>query len=547
MIKRFNVLKPVWLFLFLGIVSFYPMVGQVTVHDPQLTLSTFADLPVQFERPVCLGKLPNGNIAYSNLEGDIFEIIQVNFQRLADLKYSVRDHNLSYVSHMEIKENMIYLCGSVVQPGDSVMIGYVMQGNMETESWRVLAESEPYYLGRSFNDHRFSSLIVSLDGKHVYVHSGTRTNSGEVHELDGVAGTKDLRWQAIRGKLFKLPTDLEETIYLPNDSTALYNSGYQYAEGLRHLFAMAWGTDGNFYGGSNSDRRDVSEAFYKLEEGGHYGFPWWIGGEQNPLQFPDYNPQNDRRLPSNANNQGYYDNDPNFPQIPEGLEVIQPFKNIGPDGDKFRNAETGVVEDASDQGLSITSFSAHRSPVGLIFDRDLTLPTPFRGEGFMVSYTRGGNILEFRGEDDGQDLLQISILEGDSLSARRLASGFNRPIDVMLDDGSIYLLDMGNSNGSGRKIYRIQVEAPTNILPNDDQDRLIKLFPNPTAGKLYFENYSQANIRSVDMYDQLGKRYNITLENKDYIDLKDFSPQVYFLTFHLNNGTSVVKKVLKDR
>lgn len=133
---------------------------------------------------------------------------------------------------------------------------------------------------------------------------------------------------------------------------------------------MAWGTDGNFYGGSNSDRRDVTEAFYKIEEGANYGFPWWIGGAQNPIQFRDYNPNTDRLLPSGANNQGYYNTDPNFPPMPEDVDFIQPYKNIGPDADKWRDPNTGLIQDASDNGRVITSFSAHRSPTGLIFDSE---------------------------------------------------------------------------------------------------------------------------------------------------------------------------------
>lgn len=517
---------------------FQPLSGQVVSRHPQVGVTIHASLTNQGERPVSLSQLPNGNLVYNNLDGNIYEMVNGTGQLIMD----VTDHHLSYVSHMEVKDSLMYLSGSVIQPGDTTMIGYVMKGNLSSGVWDTLAVSAPYYLGRGFNDHRFSSLLVSLDGQHIYVGSGSRTNSGEVHELAGVSGTVNLRGQAIRGKVLKLPTTESATIFLPVDSTGLYASGYIHADGIRHLFAMAWGTDDNLYGGSNSDRRDVSEAFYKIIAGEHYGFPWWIGGAQNPLQFPTYNPATDFMLPSGANNQGYYDTDPDFPQMPAGLNVIQPYKNIGPDGDKIRNTQTGNIEDASEQGKVVTTFTGHRSPTGLIFDREQILPAPFAGDGFMVCYQNGGNLLL----NDGHDLLQLSLLDGDTLSARQIASGFLRPIDVMIRDSNLYVLDLGNSNGSGRAIYQITFEALSTGLPNElTANPFVQLYPNPASSVLRIEVQPGKSIQAIHLYNTSGTAYPAELQSGDFIDVSELPAQVYLLEVRLNDGSVALKKWVK--
>lgn len=520
------------------------LIAQLSIQDTLVEFSVFASLPIGGDRPVCLSLLPNGNLCYSDLGGNIYEIINGSRQLL----FTDVDHHLPYVSHMEVKGDKMYLSGSVIQAGDSVMVGFVMRGDLTAGEWDTLAISEPYYIGLSFNDHRFSSLLISQDGDHVYVHSGTRTNAGEIQELPGVAGTQGLRWEAIRGKLFKLPTDQSETILIPNDSSLLSNGPYLYAEGLRHLFAMAWGTDSLLYGGSNSDRRDAPEAFYRLDAGGHYGYPWWIGGSMNPLQFASYDPNTDLLLPSGANNQGYYDTDLNFPPMPMGINYLQPYHNIGPDADKFRDPLTGTIRDASDEDTVITSFSGHRSPVGLIFDQEERLPYHFKGAGFMLSYTNSSKLLE----GDGHDLIQIDILADDTISVHKLITGFRKPIDVLIKDSLLYVLDMGNSNGTLRKIYQINILDSTQINTTDIKDGFedftkLSFIPNPSRDrvKVVLEE-SAAKIEQIKIYNLGGKSYAVNLNQNQILDLSSLPAQVYVIEVFLSDGRRLIEKLKKE-
>lgn len=506
-----------------------------TILDPDLKLDKIVIIPQNQERPVRLDKLPNGNLVYGTLNGEIYEIIDNKPTLFADQS----NHSLSYLSSLDVYENDMYICGSIIQPGDTTMIGYVWKGDIGNNTWRLLAYSDPYYLGLGFNDHRFSSLIVSEDGSNVFVHSGTRTNAGEVHHLPNVNGTIGLRDQPLRGKLFKLPTDLEEPIFLSVDSAELYQSGFIYCEGLRHCFALGWGTDGSLYGASNSDRRDVGEAFYKIEENRHYGFPWWIGGEINPLQSPDYDVKMDKLAGSSINNQGYYNPDPNFPPMPTDIDFVQPYKNIGPDADKIRDKTTGDILDASDLGLTMTTFSGHRSPTGLKFDVDNSLPEPYNGDGFMVSF--GGGL-----GGDRKDLLHLTLLDDERLSAATMINGFNSLLDVFIDDQSLYLLESGSSNGSGRAIYKVSFSETTANVEYGGRDLKIQINPNPTTGILQYKLDNPNLIRRIDLVNLLGQkqRIGVDLENKS-INLSGISPGTYFLLFQLPSGHHLIERIVK--
>lgn len=161
--------------------------------------------------------------------------------------------------------------------------------------------------------------------------------------------------------ILKLPTS-GQNIVLQNDRTWLKEHGYIYTEGTRDTFDMAFDADGRLFGGENGPDRDTPEELNLLRPGGHYGFPWNIGGSSNPQQFPDYNPNTDRLLNPlfNAVKLGYYQNDPTFPPAPS-IPMTGALRNFGPDADSFRGPN-GVLRDASDRGSSITTFTAHRSP-----------------------------------------------------------------------------------------------------------------------------------------------------------------------------------------
>lgn len=151
-----------------------------------------------------------------------------------------------------------------------------------------------------------------------------------------------------------------------------------------------------------------------------------------------------------ANNQGYYDADPNFPIDPNQTNLV-PILNIGPDADKFRNANTGAVYDASNLGMTINGISDHKSPTSLFFDKNNELPGGISGTGLLTNWTPTSSLYMY---DIGADLLSIKLLSGNQMSVNRLVSGFTNPMDVVILNGEAYLLDKN-------RIWRIKFQENT--------------------------------------------------------------------------------------
>ncbi len=86
---------------------------------------------------------------------------------------------------------------------------------------------------------------------------------------------------------------------LANDRNDLVINGYLFAEGLRNTFDLAFASNGDLLGTENGPDRDMADELNWLRQGHHYGFPWRMGGEDNPQQFPGYDPDADPLLNPN--------------------------------------------------------------------------------------------------------------------------------------------------------------------------------------------------------------------------------------------------------
>jgi len=117
----------------------------------------------------------------------------------------------------------------------------------------------------------------------------------------------------LTAKIFRLPATASNLL-LPNDTNALRNAGYIFAEGTRNSFDFAWAPNGDLFATENGPDRDMSDELNWLRQGLHFGFPWRIGGADNPQQFPNYDPTTDRLLDSRfvGVGGGTYHNDPTF-------------------------------------------------------------------------------------------------------------------------------------------------------------------------------------------------------------------------------------------
>jgi len=312
-------------------------------------------------------------------------------------------------------------------------------------TWTTLATTEPYPLSDTPFDHMLNGIVPSPDGRWVIVNSGSRTDHGEVEANNGAF--PDLREAGITARILRLPADAENLV-LPNDDAALRAQGYVYAVGTRNSFDPEFAPNGDLFAGDNGPDADFPDELNWLREGRHYGFPWRFGANDNPQQFPDYNPREDFRLSTDftAVQMGVYRNDPTYPPPPGPF--TDPVANLGPAAAQYRD-DTGRPQDAAEQGGLLYTFTPHRSPLGLVFATDARLPDDLAGSdrtlsAFILSWGSSGGTLT----DRGQDLLHLRLTQrGDAYFAetQQIALDFLNPIDAVMIENRLYVLDFGGA------------------------------------------------------------------------------------------------------
>jgi Glucose / Sorbosone dehydrogenase len=237
----------------------------------------------------------NNTLYYLKRNGDIY---QVNLSlSTSTLVYNSSNHNIGETQGMAIGLNgTIYLVGNadlINSQTKAIIVKGVINSGTGQRIWSILAKSAGYPKSKTAYDHRFNGVVVSPDGNYIYVNSGARTDHGEVQSVDGLY--PNTREVGLTACILRLPTN-GKNIFLPNNRASLKTSGYIFAEGIRNTFDMAFAPNGDLFGAENGPDRDMSEELNWLRLGGNYGYPWRIGGADNPQQFANYNPATDRLL-----------------------------------------------------------------------------------------------------------------------------------------------------------------------------------------------------------------------------------------------------------
>ena len=193
-------------------------------------------------------------------------------------------------------------------------------------TWFTLAETAPYERCDCIFNHEVNGLAISPDDRSLFINSGSRTDHGEVQ--DGNRQFPKLRETALTAIVLRVPTDARDLV-LPNNRDALRAEGFLFAEGLRNAYDLAFAPNGDLFATENGPDRDMAEELNWLRQGHHYGFPWRMGLEDTPQQFPDYDPASDFLLPARftAVREGYYHNDPTYPPPPH--DFTEPVINLG--------------------------------------------------------------------------------------------------------------------------------------------------------------------------------------------------------------------------
>ncbi len=435
--------------------------------------------------------------------------------------YQTADHGLNAPLGMTFgPDGTMYLVGNdSTGPIGTAMIvkGVPTVPGSEQRTWTVLARTVPYHYGNIYN-HRMSGIILNPTGDSLYVNSGAATDHGEAH-----GGFREVGLTSI---ILKIPVN-GQGIILQDDREWLRANGYLFAEGIRNSFDYAYSGNGDLFDVQNSGDRDDPEEMNWLREGRHYGFPWRIARDWTPQQFVPYNPHTDPLLSPLAWGGGSlyttFSNDSTYPPRPDSISFTDPVLSYGPDADRFRDTATGQVRDASDLGLPIPTFTPHRSPDGIVFDRDSILGGDLKGNAFVISYENGALVAAL-GDTSG-DVVAIALTKhGDSTytaRVRRVVSGLTSPLGIELVHDTLFVAETSlNSSNLSPKLWEITLPTTTTgIATNHDLPEHFALeqnYPNPfnPTTVIRGEWTGKSDVRLV-VYDILGRPV-ATLTNGRY-------------------------------
>lgn len=413
----------------------------------------------------------SGDFYYTTFDGNVFQIKNNNGQEPTSQQlFSAEDHGITRLQGAVFLKNTLFLCGNISVNDKKGTKGRMVRYQIDPgkpssgrPEMTVVFNTVEIGSTKTVFDHGFNGLAISPDGKYIYVNSGARTDHGEVQDNGGEYPNS--RDEALTARIFRFPTNAKDLL-LPNDEAKLMAKGYLFVKGIRNAYDLAFDPDGHLFAVSNSGDYDHPEDMFWLREGHHYGFPWVMGGVENPQQYPDWqpNPDTDPFISKFAHAWAmkYFRNDPDFPKKPANVKFTAAVQNTGPDANEYRDRTTGKMMDGDQTGVSVGTFTAHCSPVGLFFDTNKVLSEELKGDGFVMRYSRGarsGMMKPFTSE--GGDLLHLELTfnqETDNYSVKstRIVEGLNGPTDTMLIGNVVYVIEYGGKSGN---IWKITLPA----------------------------------------------------------------------------------------
>ena len=456
------------------------------------------------------------SLLYNTTDGNIYCLEPQGNGFRESLLHTAAEHGVEFLMSMRVHGPYLYLAGNIGNR-NPYTVGIIKKGTRFPDGsvhWSTLVQTEPYETAGDY-DHMIGGMALSPDGDSLYFSNGSRGDHGEVNSRSGMF--PGLRNTPLTTKVFCVRTDSEGLI-LHYDSADLAEGPYLFVSGVRNFFDMDFAPNGHLFALENSGDRDHNEEMNWLRKGRHYGFPWVMGETVNPLQFPGYDYKTDKLLPQNSYGKllGLFGSDSTFPPPPPGLHFTDPVINLGPDCDKFKDTTTGDIYDASDMGIGIKTFTAHRSPLGLIFDRYSALAAPYTGSGFMLGYSKGvdsanafyPNNLGGPFLDSSEDLVHLQ-LEYDPVAdnyrvySTRIVGGFDGPVDAELAGNRIYVIENGSAAESPG-LY--EVTMPANLA----KEKRPLVYPNPASDVLNLRYAPENPILVIEVFSATGQRITKT-------------------------------------
>jgi hypothetical protein len=402
------------------------------------------------------------DIYYTTFDGNVFQIKNFNTKEAVSKKILTgKDHGITRLQGAEFVRNELFLCGNVDDNVKKSTGGRMVKFETDTsgaKNMTVVFNTIMYGSNRTIYDHGWNALAVSPDQKYIYVNSGARTDHGEVQDNGGLyPGARD---NALTSKIFRFPVDAKDLL-LTDDVAKLKSEGYIYSEGIRNAYDMSFDPAGNLFAVVNSSDYDNPEDMFWIRQGHHYGFPWMMGGIENPQQFKDWQPDpaTDPYINPFAHSWQvkYFHNDTTFPKIPDSLKFSAGVQNVGPDANEYRG-HSGKVLDGDKTGVTVSTFTPHCSPLALFFDNKKILSDDFKGDGFVIRYSLGARGTMMRPFTlQGSDLLHLKMTYDKAsdnyfVQTTRIVDNFLEPVDAIMIGSDVFVIEYGGKQGNIWKI-----------------------------------------------------------------------------------------------
>jgi glucose/arabinose dehydrogenase len=445
--------------------------GQRPLAPIKTPVSLRSDVLV--EKVMDIGKLgvrllkneKTGEFWYSTFDGNVFKISNFDTPKATEHQvFSADDHGITRLQGAAFLNNTLFLCGNISANGGKGTKGRMVKYDLSKSKPQLteVFNTVEYGTNATTFDHGWNALVISKDKKFIYVNSGARTDHGEVQDNKGAY--PDARDNALTANVFRFPVNAEN-ILLTTDEAKLKADGYLYAQGIRNAYDMTFDGKGNLFGVVHSGDYDQSEEMFWIRQGHHYGFPWQMSGIENPQQYPTWvpDPAKDPFISPGAHAWvvKYFRNDPNFPKIPDGVKFSAGVQNLGPDANEYRDIATGKIVDGDITGKAVSTFNAHSVPLGLVFDTKNALSNEFSGDGFVFRYGGGSdrpgtNLLRKTGKDLMHlDMSYNAAADNYYMKTTTIVNNFNAPVDAIMIDNKIYVMEHGTANSEGGRIWKI--------------------------------------------------------------------------------------------
>lgn len=400
-----------------------------------------------------------GNLWYTTFNGDVVEIKNKDGKLSQDKILSKEDHGIHILQGAAFLNNQLFLSGNVYSDNKKTTHGRMVRFDLDSaKKMTVVFNTVDYAANKTIYDHGWNGMVVSPDKKFIYINSGARTDHGEIQDNGGAY--PKARDNALTSKIFRFPVDAKDLV-LPDDEAKLKADSYLFAKGIRNAYDLNFDGDGNLFAVSNSADYDYPEDMFWLREGHHYGFPWMMGGLENPQQYPGWKPDpaTDEFINKGSHSwrTNYYYDDPEFPKRPAGVKFSPGVQNLGPDANEYRG-HSGKVQDGDSTGIPVSTFTAHCCPLGLIFDTKKVLAGDLKGDGFVLRFTSGANSgLMQPFTKQGSDLLHLhmeydKITDNYFMKTTRIVEGFADPVDAVMIGNDVYIIEYGGRYGNIWKI-----------------------------------------------------------------------------------------------